>query len=175
MTSFSILSFELPHQKLSMGKSNFFIGQPIFSQILSLIPRDLVKACSRMYDGDRYCKRFDSYHHLVSMLFAGVNHCTSLREVTTGLLAWENRIKHLGLNHFPRRATFSDANNRRSHQVFEAIYYKLLQRYQQFYRTAEVERVKKMYTFLTPLSLPYSAKYCGEQESLIIWEKEKVV
>jgi hypothetical protein len=132
LTSFSILSFELPHQKLIMGKSNFFIGQPIFSQILSLIPRDLVKACSKMYDGDRYCKRFDSFHHLVSMLFAGVNHCTSLREVTTGLLAWEHRIQHLGLNHFPRRATFSDANSRRPHQVFEAIYYKLLGRYGQF-------------------------------------------
>ena len=112
-----------------MGKSNFFIGQPIFSQILSLIPRDMVKTCSRMFKGDRYCKCFDTFHHMVSILFAVMNQCTSLREVTTGLLAWEHKIKHLGLNHFPRRATLSDANSRRSYQIFEAIYHKLLHRY----------------------------------------------
>lgn len=114
-----------------MGKSSFFTGQPIFSQILSLIPRSMVRRSSWEYKGDRYCKRFDSFHHLVSMLFAVFNQCTSLREVTTGMLAWEHKIKHLGLNHFPRRATLSDANSRRSHQIFEGIYFKLLNHYQQ--------------------------------------------
>jgi len=64
------------------------------------------------------------------MLYATLNQCTSLREVTTGLLAWEQRIHHLGLSLHPRRSTLADANKRRSAEVFEKIYFKLLSRYQ---------------------------------------------
>jgi transposase len=63
------------------------------------------------------------------MLYAIFNRCDSIREVTTGLLAWDQRIKHLGLDAHPRRSTLSDANKRRSEQVFERIYFKLLSRY----------------------------------------------
>jgi transposase len=63
------------------------------------------------------------------MLYAILNQCTSLREVTTGLLAWEKRIYHLGMEFHPRRSTISDANKRRSHEVFEKIYFKLLDKY----------------------------------------------
>ena len=66
------------------------------------------------------------------MLYSIFNRCESLREVSTGLLAWEHRIKHLGINYHPRRSTISDANKNRSHEVFEAIYMMLLQRYKDF-------------------------------------------
>lgn len=112
-----------------MSKSSFFIGQPIFSQVLKFIPRSVVKEVVRQQGADRYCKRFGSYDHLVTMLYGILNHCTSLREISTGMLAWEQRLKHLGLRYHPRRSTLSDANNRRQAQVFEAIYLKLFERY----------------------------------------------
>jgi hypothetical protein len=112
-----------------MSKSSFFTGQPIFNQILNYIPRNLVQQVSRELNADYYYKSFKSYDHLVTMLYAIFNQCTSLREVTTGLLGWEQRIHHLGLKAHPRRSTIADANNKRSPEVFERIYLKLLAKY----------------------------------------------
>jgi hypothetical protein len=59
------------------------------------------------------------------MLYAVLNKCQSIREVTTGLLAWETRLVHLGVTSAPRRSTLSDANCRRSEEVFSKIYQQL--------------------------------------------------
>jgi Transposase DDE domain/Domain of unknown function (DUF4372) len=112
-----------------MNKSTFFTGQPIFNQILNFIPRGAVQRIVGEQQADRYYKSFKTYGHLVTMLYSIFNHCSSLREVTTGLLAWEHRIKHLGIDCPPRRSTISDANKDRSAEVFEKIYFKLLERY----------------------------------------------
>ena len=112
-----------------MSKSSFFTGQPIFGQILNLIPRSLISRAARDLRTDRYCKRFSSYDHLVTMLYSVYNNCHSLREVSTGMLAWEQRLNHLGIHHYPRRSTISDANKRRNPQFFEQVYLKLLGEY----------------------------------------------
>src|SRR6187551_3658286 len=115
-----------------MSKSTFFTGQPIFSQLLKFIPRDKILGISKKHKADRYCKSYGTYDHLVTLLYAVLNNCTSLREITTGMLAWENRLQHLGLKSPPRRSTLSDANNRRDAAVFEEIYLTLLERYSKF-------------------------------------------
>ncbi|MGN6440185.1 MAG: IS4 family transposase [Agriterribacter sp.] len=113
-----------------MSKGTFFTGQPIFTQMLSFIPRALITTISRELNADHYCKTFKTYDHLVTMLYAIFNQCTSLREVTTGLLAWDQRIHHLGIDSHPRRSTISDANKKRTAEVFEKIYFGLLNRHQ---------------------------------------------
>lgn len=139
-----VLSF--PHNKIPMSKSSFFTGQPIFNQLLTLIPRHIIRSAAVEFRSDRYCKRFNTYHHLVTMLYAVFNQCTSLREVATGLLAWEHRICHLGINHYPRRSTISDANNRRSEAVFEQIYLKLYHDYKNLLSDSRASK-KQLYIF----------------------------
>jgi Transposase DDE domain/Domain of unknown function (DUF4372) len=112
-----------------MSKNTFFTGQPIFTQLLNFIPRSAVHSVARELASDRYYKSFRTYEHLVTMLYSIFNHCTTLREVATGLLAWDRRIHHLGMDFHPRRSTLADANENRSHEVFEKIYFKLLARY----------------------------------------------
>lgn len=112
-----------------MPKSSFFTGQPVFNQILSLIPRSMVNELSRKYRSDRYCKRFRSYDHLVTMLYSTLHRCTSLREVISGMQASSQRLMHLGLNAIPRRSTLSDANERRSSVFFEELYHRIYHRY----------------------------------------------
>jgi transposase len=112
-----------------MSKGTFFTGQPIFNQILNYIPRAFVQSAARGVNADYRYKSFKTYEHLVTMLYSIFNHCNSLREVTTGLLAWDHRIQHLGMDTHPRRSTLADANKNRSHEVFEKIYLKLLDRY----------------------------------------------
>lgn len=112
-----------------MSKSSFFTGQPIFNQVLTYIPRGMVHQVAREHKADYYYKSFRSYDHLVTMLYATFNQCTSLREVTTGMLAWEQRIHHLGIKTHPRRSTIADANKQRSPKVFEQIYLRLVAKY----------------------------------------------
>jgi len=107
----------------------FFTGQPVFSQLLNLIPEPMVRRLSKEMNADRYCKRFTSYDHVVTMLYAGFFQCTSLRELTTGLQANASRLNHLGLKHTPRRSTVSDANKRRDALFFERLYHQLYRHY----------------------------------------------
>jgi hypothetical protein len=115
-----------------MSKSKFFTGQPIFSQLLSLIPRHVVATAAREFNTDRYRKSYSTYDHLVTLLFGIYNNCTSIREITTGMLAWEDKINHLGINSYSRKSTFADANSKINPAVFERIYLQLLDLYQQF-------------------------------------------
>lgn len=108
-----------------MHKYNFFTGQPVFSQLLGLIPRQLVSRLSQKYNANRYCKSFMAYDHLVTMLYQGFFQCISLRELITGLQANQGRLLHLGLINTPRRSTLSDANGRRSADFFGALYHQL--------------------------------------------------
>lgn len=131
-----------------MNKSNHFTGQPIFAQILKLISRQQVNQLAKAYQSDRYYKRFKTYDHLVTMLFAILSKCTSLREVTTGLVACDTKLLHLGMSYFPRRSTLSDANCSRTAKVFEQIYYKLYQRYKGHLPDSQTKGWKsKLYIF----------------------------
>lgn len=112
-----------------MDKYNFFTGQPVFTQLLNLIPRSDVDRISRKHKSNHYCKKFMAYDHLVTMLYAGFFQCTSLRELTTGLQANATRLNHLGLKYTPRRSTLSDANQRRSCDFFADLYHALYKKY----------------------------------------------
>lgn len=112
-----------------MGKSRDFTGQPIFNQLLSLIPRSLVKRLVRAHGSDYRCKKFKSYDHVVTMLFCCFHQCNSIREVITGMQACSHRLLHLGLKHSPRRSTLSDANERRGADFFQALYHHLYAHY----------------------------------------------
>lgn len=115
--------------QLMSSKHSFFTGQPIFTQLLNLVPRTIVNQLSQQHKANRYCKTFKAYDHLVTMLYQGFFQCLSLRELTTGLQANAERLRHLGLHHTPRRSTLADANGRRSAAFFEALYHRLNQLY----------------------------------------------
>lgn len=112
-----------------MNKSTFFAGQPIFSQLVSFISKSAVRQAVAEHESDRYYKRFDTFHHLVTMLYASYQHCTSLREVVTGMQACQGRLQPLGIRYLPARSTLSEANESRSYQVFEKIYQSILTTY----------------------------------------------
>lgn len=105
-----------------MNKNTFFTGQPILNQLLSLIDRNSVKALARSGQYDRYYKHFDTFTHLVSMLYCCLNKCTSSREVVTGMKACHSKLMHLGISKPPAKSTLCDANMNRSFQVFAKIY-----------------------------------------------------
>jgi hypothetical protein len=108
-----------------MNKSNHFSGQPTFSQLIRLIPKQLVSTCIESTQSDHYYKKFNTWHHLVTMLFSCYGHCHSLREVISGMRALEGRLQSSSINYLPARTTLADANAKRTSVVFELIYFAL--------------------------------------------------
>jgi hypothetical protein len=115
-----------------MSEVRKFPGQPVLSQILDVIPSSIIHAANRKHQSNRYYKKLPLRVHLVSLLYGVFSYCNGLRELCEGLLACEGKLTHLGLDKAPARSTISDANNKRSYQVFETIYYGLLRQYQSF-------------------------------------------
>jgi len=126
-----------------MNKSTFFSGQPIFNQLVRFIPRHSISRTVREFNSDYYCKKFTTYHHLITMLYACFQNCSSLREVSTGMRACQGRLQSLGIIHLPARSTLSEANQRRSYEVFEKIYYSLYQRYNNLLADSRTDRLSK--------------------------------
>ena len=112
-----------------MSKSSYFFGQSVFGQLISLLDLNKIKAISKKHLSDYYIKKFDTSDHLISMLFSTFSHCTSLREVAASMLGLKGKTNHFQLKSIPYRSTLSDANKRRSHLVFQDIYYSLLKEY----------------------------------------------
>ena len=112
-----------------MGKNANFTGQPIFSQVLSLINRSDINRCVRDHNSDKYYKKFKTREHLITMLYAIFHKCTSIREVTTGMQVCAQKLNHLGMVYCPRRSTLSDANKKRNSEVFASIYKTLYSNY----------------------------------------------
>ncbi|MEO5789186.1 DUF4372 domain-containing protein [Gelidibacter sp.] len=106
--------------------------------VLYFLDSKYIQWTSKKRNCDLYTKQFTTYDHLVTLIFAVIFGCSSLREVI-GMLAFEGKINHLGLKDFPKRSTLSDANKRRSSAVFADIYGGLYKTITCFYRTAGKE------------------------------------
>jgi len=108
-----------------VNKSTHFSGQPILSQLLNLLDKGKIAFITSEHNSDRYYKKFKTYEHLVTMIFACLSNCTTLRELSTSMMACEGKLNHLGIDYAPKRSTISDGNRNRSSSVFEAIYLSL--------------------------------------------------
>ena len=102
------------------------VGQPIFKQILNLIPREVINRVVLQQKSDRYYKSFSTWDQLVTLLFGVFERCDSAREVCDGMAALSGKLNYLGMDCAPAKSTFNDALNRRSEEVFEKIYFALL-------------------------------------------------
>ena len=112
-----------------MGKGTNFSGQPIFTQLLNLLDKSKISKASKALGADKYVKRFTSHKHIVVMLFVAFEGYNSIRETVLGLLSNAHRLGHLGLDYVVRRSTLSEANARRTPDLFARVYFDTYRRY----------------------------------------------
>ena len=112
-----------------MGKGTHFLGQPILNQLLNYFNKQNILQISRESGGERYVKTFNAWCHLTVMLYAVIMRFDSLRGITSATMMEWRKLAHLGIKELPRRSTLSDANARRSHEIFGKIYLGLYQAY----------------------------------------------
>lgn len=96
----------------------------ILGRLLKPISRRRFKASVDRHDGDAYDKRFDSFSHLVTLVFAQLGGTGSLRELEAVWNANANHHYHLGVGRIAR-STLSDANRRRPTAMFAETFSEL--------------------------------------------------
>ena len=80
-----------------MNKSKNFSGTPIIKQVLQFILQSDISRTAEKHNSDKYYKKFKTFDHLVTMIYATLSGVSSLRELSTVMLACEGRISHLNL------------------------------------------------------------------------------
>ena len=99
----------------------------LFSQLLSMVDRNEFRRLVSQTGSEDRSKGFQSWDHFVSMLFCQLAQAKSLREINRGLRSCEGKLHHLGMKSAPKRSTLSYANAHRPHELFEKLFYQLLQ------------------------------------------------
>jgi IS4 transposase len=89
----------------------------IFGKLLEALNRRQFQAIVDRHDGDAYDKSFDSWDHLVALIFAQFSTSQSLRGLEAGWNANSQHHYHLAGGPLAR-STLSDANKRRPVAVF---------------------------------------------------------
>lgn len=113
----------------------------VFGQILQIIPRNEFEKAVRETESERSAKGFTSWGQFVAMLFCHLGKANSLREICGGLASCLGKLKHLGIPSAPNRSTLSYANEHRSWQLYEKVFYRLLEKCQ------SVAKGKKKFRF----------------------------
>lgn len=111
----------------------------LFSQIIKKIDRSIFKKLVKEKRTDKGCKGFDSWTHLVSMLFCHFANSTSVRDISNGLRSATGNLNHLGVSKAPSKSSISYQNRRRDSDLFKELYYSLLNSLGQH---ASLKRVK---------------------------------
>jgi len=99
----------------------------IFNQLLAFLPKSQFQQFVGQHKGDRYVKKLDTWNQLNLLLYAQATGKESLREIETGLRMHQHKWYHLGVKTVAR-STLSEALSRRDYQIYEKLFYSLLQK-----------------------------------------------
>lgn len=98
----------------------------LFAQIISKLDRSSFKSLVKEKETDKHQKGYNSWTHLVSMLFCQFAKSQSVRDISNGLKSATGNLNHLGIQKAPSKSTISYQNKNRDWQLFKDYYYKLL-------------------------------------------------
>lgn len=104
----------------------------LFAQVIQHLPKNIFKKIFAEHNSDKHSKGFDSYSHLISMVFCQFANCVSLRDISNGLKSATGNLNHLGIRRAPSKSTLSYQNEHRDSSIFRECYFRLFE----IYRTA---------------------------------------
>jgi Domain of unknown function (DUF4372)/Transposase DDE domain len=118
----------------------------LFSQLLCLVDRHRFEREVRRVGAERHAKGFSCWSQFVAMMFCQLAQAKSIREIIDGLACCEGKLRHLGLQEGPKRSTLSYANARRPWQLYEAVFYGLLELAQSIAPTKRLRFKNKLFS-----------------------------
>jgi hypothetical protein len=128
-----------------MGKDSkkHLVGQPIFKQIIKLIPMDKFNTLVLQCKSDRYYKTFFSWEQLITMLFGIFSRCDSMGEVCDGMRALGGKLNYLGMDCSPAKSTAGDALRDRDEELFRLFYFALIAHFSPFLSVSRKKKHRK--------------------------------
>ena len=103
------------------------INVTLFSQIISRLDRIGFAKLVKDKQTDKHQKGYNSWTHLVSMLFCQFAKSQSVRDISNGLRSATGNLNHLGIDKAPSKSTISYQNKHRDWKLFRDYYYHLLE------------------------------------------------
>lgn len=125
------------------------VGQPIFKQLIKLLPRDQFDVFVQQCKTDRYYKSFYSWDQLVVMLFGIFSRCDSMGEVCDGMRALAGKLNYFGMDSSPSKSTAGDALRDRDNELFKLYYFALIEYFKPLLSVSRKEKIsfEKFYAF----------------------------
>lgn len=123
------------------NSSKHLVGQPVFKQIMDLIPRNRFDALVKTHNSDRYYKTFDSWTHLMTLLFGVLSRCDSMGEICDGMQALAGKLNHLGLSSAPAKSTAGDGLRGRDNEFFKEVYFMLLKHFESLLSVSRIDNI----------------------------------
>ena len=109
-------------------KPNLFLIAYItlFSLIISKLEKVKFSKLVNEKQTDKHQKGYNSWTHLVSMLFCQFAKSQSVHDISNGLRSATGNLNHLGIKKAPSKSTISYQNKHRDWELFREYYYLLL-------------------------------------------------
>lgn len=118
----------------------------IFSQLLNFLPKEKFRQLVSEYQSDKHVRTLTTWNQFIALLYAQVTGKDSLRELETGFNLQSGTWHHLGVNSVAR-SSLAEANGRRSSEIFEKLFYALLERCREITPHREFKFENPLYSF----------------------------
>lgn len=93
-------------------------GRTVFAQLMDFIPAYQFRCCVDRYRGDHKVSSFSCWDQFLSMAFAQLTGCESLRDIETCLRTLGSELYHAGFRGRISRSTLADANEVRDFRIY---------------------------------------------------------
>lgn len=134
---------------MSKDISKNLVGQPIFKQIINLLPKNKFETLVSEKDSDKYYKTFTSWDQLVTLLFGILSRCDSMGEVCNAMVGLQGKLNQLGMDCSFAKSTAGDGLRNRDNELFKEFYFKLIAHFQSILSVSRIEKVsfEKLFIF----------------------------
>ena len=90
----------------------------LFSQIVSKLDKSIFKKLVEEKKTNKHQKGFNSWTHLISILFGQFANSKSVLDISNGLRSATGNLNHLGIIKAPSKSSISNQNKRRDWILF---------------------------------------------------------
>ena len=73
----------------------------VFAQIVKYLDKCTFNDLVKKHQTDHSCKRFNSWTHMLSMVFCHISKSCSVRDISNGLRSATGNLNHLGIKQAP--------------------------------------------------------------------------
>jgi IS4 transposase len=113
----------------------------VFHSLMKHVPWSKFEHIVEKYGADRLVRKLATKRQFIALLYGQFSGSSSLREVVTGMASHETRLYHVGTAPV-KRSTMSDANSKRSWQVFSELFVQMLPQAHRGLRRATADAVR---------------------------------